>query len=146
VLDLRLNPIKGYLGATTLAATLLTGCNGLWLDTYWRSERYILTAVDALGQMSLDFDIGDGTAIGLVEPNVFSVGADDRYIVVKRHPGNAFGEFDRTITEYFIVKRVDGNFEARKSAVQGPITSAAFNQLASELHLPPFSKTIKELE
>ena len=77
---------------------------------------------------------------------MFSVGANDRYIVVKRHPGNAFGEFDRKITQYFVVKRVDGDFEARKREVQGPMTAVAFDQLTKQLSLPPFSKTIKELE
>ena len=138
--------MKSRLVSFTLAMISVAGCGWLWLDTYWRSERYVLTAVDTLGQMSLDFDLGNGTAIGLVGPTVFSIGSDDRYIVVKRHPGNSFGEFDRAITEYFVVKRVDGDFEARKRVVQGPLTSAAFTQLVDQLSLPPFSKTLKELE
>ena len=51
---------------SALAAVLLVGCNGLWLDTYWRSEKYVLLAVDARGQMNLAFDLGNGTAVGLV--------------------------------------------------------------------------------
>jgi len=31
----------------SLAASLVAGCDGLWLDTYWRSEKYVLVAVDA---------------------------------------------------------------------------------------------------
>src|SRR5712664_2439580 len=49
---------------------LLVGCDGLWLDTYWRSEKYLLLAVDARGQMSLSFDLGNVTAVGLVGPTV----------------------------------------------------------------------------
>ena len=60
--------------ASSLVAVLVAGCDGLWLDTYWRSERYVLLAVDARGQMSLSFDLGNGTAVGLVGPTVFSVG------------------------------------------------------------------------
>ena len=72
-----------------LVAVLLVGCDGLWLDTYWRSEKYVLIAVDARGQMSLSVDIGNGMSVGLVGPTVFSIGADDTHIVVKQH------EFDR---------------------------------------------------
>lgn len=139
--------LRSRLAAIAVTMTLLVACaDWLWFDTYWRSERYVLIAVDTLGQMSLSFDLGDGGAIGLVEPTVFSVGANDQFIVVKRHPGNAFGEFDRAVTEYFVVKRADGDFVERKRAVQGPFTSAVFNQMAAQLSLPPFSKTIKELE
>lgn len=36
--------------------------------------------------MNLSFDLGNGTAVGLVGPTVFSVGADDKHVVVKQHP------------------------------------------------------------
>ena len=38
-----------------LAAVVVTGisCNTAWLDSYWREERYVLIAVDSLGQMAL---------------------------------------------------------------------------------------------
>jgi len=82
--------VRGTVGTITLlAAVLFVGCDGLWLDTYWRSEKYVLIAVDARGQMSLSVDIGNGMSVGLVGPTVFSIGADDTHIVVKQH------EFDR---------------------------------------------------
>lgn len=131
----------------TLTTTMLAGCSWLWLDTYWRSERYVLTAVDTLGQMHLVFDLGDGAAIGLVGPTVFSIGADTQYIVVKRHPGNAFGEFDRKVIEYFVLRRVQSeDFGARQRGVQGPFALAEFEKLTNQLHLLPFTKTISELE
>src|SRR5215467_14016964 len=92
---------------TALVAVLLAGCDGLWLDTYWRSEKYVLLAVDARSQMSLSFDVGNGTAVGLVGPTVFSVGADDKHIVVKQHPSKDpfSSSFDRSTTQYFVVSR-----------------------------------------
>jgi len=90
-----------------LAVAYLSACDGLWLDTYWRSERYVLLAVDAKSQMHLCFDLKDGTALGLVGPTVFSLGSDDKYIVVKQHPATDefASSFDRSVTKYFVVER-----------------------------------------
>src|SRR5579862_682634 len=90
-----------------LSVSALPGCDGFWLDRYWRSGDYELLAVDVQGQMSLSVEVGTGGAIGIVGPTVFSVGADDHYIVVKQHPAtDKFGHFDRNVTNYFIVTRV----------------------------------------
>jgi len=134
---------------SALAAVLLVGCNGLWLDTYWRSEKYVLLAVDARGQMNLAFDLGNGTAVGLVGPTVFSVGADDKHIVVKQHPSkDSFGSsFDRSATHYFIVARTtSAEIAEREKGVRGPLTATEFAALRTALSLPPFSKTFTDLE
>ena len=78
--------MTGKIAIITVVAILVGACNGLWLDTYWRSEKYVMLAVDARSQMNLAFDLGNGTAVSLVGPTVFSVGADDKHIVVKQHP------------------------------------------------------------
>jgi len=126
---------------------LLMGCNGLWLDTYWRSEKYVLLAIDTPGQMSLSIDEGHGSALELVGPTVFSIGANDAYIVLKQHPSkNAFGDFDRSITNYFIVTRVkSSNFADRKKGVRGPMNADEFGRLQKPLALPKFDKTFDEL-
>jgi hypothetical protein len=132
-----------------LAAALLIGCNGLWLDTYWRSEKYVLLAVDARGQMSLSFDLGNGTAAGLVGPTVFSIGADEKYIVVKQHPSKSpFGDsFDRSITHYFVVVRtLSPALAERQKGVRGPFSKEEFDRLATTLSLPRFSKTFDDLQ
>lgn len=122
--------------ASSLVAVLVAGCDGLWLDTYWRSERYVLLVVDARGQMSLSFDLGNGTAVGLVGPTVFSVGADDKHIVVKQHPSkDSFGSsFDRSTTHYFVVARTTsreiaerqkgGSWTTHRNGVRGADDSA----------------------
>ena len=127
---------------------MLAGCNGLSLDIYWRSEKYVLVAVDTPGQMNLAFDMGKGVSIGLVGPTVFGVGADDRYIVAKQHPAtNAFGAFDRATTHYFVVERTTSpSLSERRKRVQGPMSLAEFERLAGTLSLPKFSKTIEDLE
>jgi len=133
----------------SLAASLVAGCDGLWLDTYWRSEKYVLVAVDARGQMNLSFDLGNGTAVGLVGPTVFSVGADDKHIVVKQHPTrDSFGgSFDRSTTHYFVVARTTSpEIAERQRGVRGPLTQKEFASLTTALSLPPFSKTFTDLE
>jgi hypothetical protein len=132
-----------------LVAVLIAGCDGLWLDTHWRSEKYVLIAVDARGQMNLSFDLGNGTAVGLVGPTVFAVGADDKHIVVKQHPSrDPFGSsFDRSTTHYFVVARTTSSEIAeRQKGVRGPLSEPEFAALTTALSLPKFSKTFADLE
>ena len=127
---------------------LLSSCNKLSLDTYWRSEKYVLIAIDARGQMELDFDNGDGTGTGIIGPTVFSIGADEKYIVVMQHPSkDAFGSFDRTVTNYFVVKRTTSTSSTeRQKGVQGPLSKNEFEKLTVTLSLPKFSKTFDDLK
>lgn len=122
--------------------TLLSGCDDLWLDTYWRSGKYVLMAVDTRGQMFLGADQGNGAAIGIVGPTVFSIGADGRYIVVKQQPAtDQFGRFDRSITNYFIVDRA----AVSDTAIRGPLSAEEFAELSVGLALPAFTKTFDDL-
>jgi hypothetical protein len=128
---------------------LFGGCDKLWPDIYWRSERYVLLAIDAKSQMSLYFDLNNGSAIGLVEPTVFSIGADQRYIVVKQHPSKDqfTGSIDRSITNYFVIERNLGpSFSEREKGVRGPLKKGEFDRLATSLSLPPFTKTFRDLQ
>ena len=132
---------------TVSVAVLLVGCDRLWPDAYWRSERYVLLAIDTKGQMNLSFDLGNGTAVGLVDPTVFSIGADERYIVVQQHPKlDNFGHFNRSLTNYFVIERTSTNrWAERKGRVRGPLTEEQFQKLTSNLKLPPFTKVFNDL-
>ncbi len=127
---------------------LFASCGGLSLDTYWRSERYVLIAIDNPGQMQLSFDEGGGTATSLVGPTVFAIGADEKYIVLMQHPStNGFGAFDRSITNFFVVERTASLSRAeRGKGVRGPLTKGEFEKLQSNLSLPKFTKTFDELQ
>jgi hypothetical protein len=133
---------------TAAAVALLAGCNGLSLDTYWRAEKYVLLAIDARGQMHLAFDQGDGTALGLVDPTVFSIGADDKYLVLMQHPSkDAFGAFDRSVTNYFVVERTSSSSLAdRQKGVLGPLSKDEFEKLSASLSLPKFTRTFDDLK
>jgi hypothetical protein len=128
------------------AMALLVDCGGLSLDTYWRSGDYLLIAVDVKGQMSLSVDLENGGAIGIVGPTVFSLGANDQYIAVKQHPAtDQFGHFDRRVTNYFIVTRIAGSAFEKEKSVRGPLTKDQFDQLATSMVLPAFTKTLPDL-
>ena len=126
----------------------LAGCGWLDVDKYWCSERYELLAIDTKSQMNLAFDMKDGTALGLIGSTVFSIGADDKYIVVKQHPNtNGLSTFDHSVTKYFVVVRTQSpEFSSRQKGVRGPMDKAEFEKLAASLSLPPFSKTFHDLE
>lgn len=127
----------------TAFALANVGCDSFWLDCYWRSERYLLVAIDSKEQMSLIFDLGDGTGLGLVDPIVFAVGENEKYIVVKQHPSY----YDKTLTNYFVVERSKSDdFDERKKLVTGPFSEQEFEQLTDSLGLPPFQKVFKDLD
>jgi hypothetical protein len=126
---------------------ILSGCNGLFLDTYWQSGQYRLIAVDVKGQMNLAVDLGNGGSIGIVGPTVFSLGANDQYIVAMQHPAtNESGDFDRRVTNYFVVTRLPFDPKDQERGVQGPLNKEQFDQLSTSLHLPAFTKTFDDLK
>jgi len=124
----------------------IVGCNEYALDTEWRSGNYRLIAIDTRGQMSL-IDTSDKVWEG-VGPTVFSIGADDKFIVLAQHPStNAFGEFNRSVTHYFIVDRTRGSSPAdREKKLRGPLSKEEFDRLSTTLSLPKFSKTFNDLK
>jgi hypothetical protein len=129
------------------AASAVASCDALSPDTYWRSGDYELTAIDAKGQMMLAVDLHNGGSIGIVGPTVFSLGADEHFIVVKQHPAkDNFGNFDRGVTSYFVVTRLPGSAQEKEKGVRGPLSKAEFDQLAASAHLPRFTKTFADLE
>jgi hypothetical protein len=85
--------------------------------------QYRLIAVDVKGQMNLAVDLGNGGAIGIVGPLVYSLGANDQYIVAMQHPAkNESGEFNRRITNYFVVTCLPFDPKKQEKGVKGPLT------------------------
>ena len=129
------------------AATVLTGCDALSPDSFWSSGDYELVAIDTKGQMMLAVDLHNGGSIGIVGPTVFALGADDHYIVVKQHPAkDSFGNFDQTVTHYYIVTRISGTAEEKEKVVRGPLSKDDYDRLAASNSLPQFTKTFRDLE
>src|ERR1700737_1677603 len=129
------------------AASALPGCDVFSPDTYWSSGDYELTAIDTKGQMMLAVDLHNGGSIGIVGPTVFSLGADDHYIVVKQPPAkDYFGTFDQKVTNYFIVSRMPGTAEEKVKGVRGSLSKDEFDRLAVSNSLPRFTKKFRDLE
>jgi hypothetical protein len=139
--------IHSRLIVLVIAVSALAGCDVFSLDTYWRSGDYELIAIDVKGQMMLAVDLHNGGSIGIVGATVFSLGADEHYIVVKQHPEtDGFGHFDRGVTNYFIVTRVPGSEHDKEKGVRGPLSKDEFGRLSASTHLPQFTKTFADLE
>ena len=104
--------------------------------------QYLLVAVDIPEQMSVSYDLGDGSSIGRINPVVFAVGWSDHYIVAKQHPAT-----NRSITSfYYLDISKDSKYAEPTNSVVGPLTEAEFTQKQHELGLPAFTRTIKSLE
>ena len=123
-----------------LASALLLGACLFDSGVEWRSGRYALVWVD----LSEDVYLAHGGERGnwgiLVEPRVFAVGANERYVVAKQHPGG-----DKTVTNYFIVDKLSGSPNLVGTVV-GPLSEAAFHERASLVSLPEFTKTLEDLQ
>jgi hypothetical protein len=63
------------------------------------------------------------------------------------HPAtNESGDFDRRITNYFVVTRLPFDPKEQEKGVKGPLTKAQFDRLSASLHLPAFTKTFDDLK
>ena len=121
---------------------LLGGCGLFDSGVVWRGGPYLLGWIDLPDEVTLSYDLGNGSSIGRIEARVFAVGWDGRYLVAKQHPkGN------KNVTDYFIIdSKKDGPYADEKQAVDGPLTEAAFSQKSAEMDLPQFSKELSSLK
>ncbi len=124
-----------------LATILLCGCS---CDVH--DERligpYRLSAIDVHEQMSIYYDLGDGSSIGRISETVFAVGWNEKYIVAKQHPNN-----DRRVTNYYYLEIArDSKYADPSASVTGPLSESEFKAKQVELGLPSFTRSIKSLE
>ena len=59
---------------------------------------------------------------------------------------DSFGNFDQTVTNYFIVTRISGTAEEKEKVVRGPLSKDEFDRLAVSNSLPQFTKTFRDLQ
>jgi hypothetical protein len=138
-------PSVPHWGTKTLAFMVvcsLSGCGLFDSGVEWRDGPYELLWIDLPSQLSLNYDLGrDGGSIGLVEWTVFSVGSNDRYIVVKQHPNG-----NKAVTRYIIVDKSEALQTDPVRGVLGPLTQAEFGAKARSIKLPQFTKVLSSLE
>ena len=123
-----------------MGALLVSGC-GYGHDEHITGP-YRLIAVDVDKQMSISYDLGDGSAIGRIDETVFAFGYDKRFIVAKQHPDG-----DRSVTNYFYLDMTkDSKYADPSDSVIGPLTKTEFAAEAKRLNLPEFTRTLTALE
>lgn len=94
-------------------------------------ESYFIRCIESRDRM----DIGFGSkeiSEQLVGNTVFEVHWDSTFITAKRHPAG-LGEEKRSVTEYFIVKKVKFGKENASENMYGPLTSDEYIQMKSDL-------------
>ena len=138
--------VNGCHWATKVLACIVTAalsaCGLFDSGVEWRDGPYELLWIDLPYQLSLSYDLDrNNGSIGLVDWTVFSVGSNDRYIVVKQHPNG-----NKAVTSYFIVDKSEALPTDPVRAVLGPLTQAEFSAKARSIQLPKFTKVLNSLE
>jgi hypothetical protein len=133
--DQRPVPLKIIVNIAASAAIALVaiGCDS---GTEWESGEYEVYWIDVSSDLTLGRKLPDGNSIGRVGPQVFAVGADDRWVVATRHPDG-----DKTKKEYYyFAKSMDGPYKNGEEVALGPFTEKEFADLRAKHGLPEFSK------
>jgi uncharacterized protein DUF3997 len=117
-------------------AILLQGCFGLFDSESDRIVgRYILISIDEPRNRSLskESELHSSNSFTLIEPYVFAVGHNSRYIIAKQHSTSGFeGGFKilNDSTHYFIVDIYED-----RDKIFGPLTIHQFDSLRKELKI-----------
>ncbi len=116
-------------------------CNNLQNEQI--SLRYYLVSVDSKENMSLGYSINDDNSsfVDVVGETVFSVGFDDKYIIVKQHPYN-----NRNVTNYFIVPIYKSFNYSPDTGVIGALTYEKFMMARKELKISNDLNFTREIE
>jgi hypothetical protein len=118
---------------------LFSGCGLFDSGVEWKSGRYGLVWVDLPEEVTLAYDMGNGSWATLVEPRVFAIGSNEHYVVAKQHP-----QGDKKMTRFFIIDiLVDSQKPGR---VIGPLNEKAFQEKVATLALPAFTRTLESLQ
>ena len=127
---------------SVLVLMLINGC--FWFDSgeIWRGGPYLLSWLDTYENISLSYDLGEGTSVGRIEEQVFAVGWDGHYLVAQQHPNG-----NKNIIDYYIIDaKKDSPMAEPKDVVIGPLTEAEYKVKAVELKLPKFTKELASLK
>jgi hypothetical protein len=110
---------------------------------------YRLIAVDLPEDMALYRCYGTRRDCGLVgpEPSVFQAGANDKFIVLARHPRRWPDDADRSVTEFYYVVRLANEADSvTYPAVVGPLDKLQYHRESERLGLPEFTKVVEDLK
>lgn len=116
-----------------IAALFVIGCDS---GSKWKSGKYKVYWIDLSSDLTLGLDLGNGSSIGRVMPQVFAVGEDDSWIVAARYPNG-----DKSKKEFFYFsKAADHPHRNADEIVLGPYTEDEFKSHKARLLLPDWDK------
>ena len=111
---------------------------------------YRLVALKESQDMALCRSFGtarDCVGDGLPEPTIFKAGFNADYIVLARHPRRWPEPANRSISEFYYVKRTPRDWDAgNRVSVVGPLDRIEFDREKTRLWLPEFSKVFNDLK
>jgi hypothetical protein len=143
------NRMKRILNCLTGIGILLslTGCE---YREHLTGNYYLTETDNADEELSLSYDLGNGSYIGVVNPTLFAVGYDDEYIIAKNHPQirGAF-TFSRKFTHYYIVPLKYKVHHSPDENRIGPLSEEEFKAKRKELKMSDsltFTRIFKKLE
>ena len=136
-------------------ALLASACGPFWgfVHDEHLAGPYRLVATDSDEQMSLCRSApnggGDCFGDGLPGQTIFAAGADERYIVVGRHPhdfitGNS--PPGATTEFYYVIRTPDEAERGPYGHVRGPFTEQQFENEKRRLNLPEFTRVFGHLK
>lgn len=98
-------------------------------------ENYFIRCIESRERMDIGFGEKDGSE-GLIQQTVFEVHWDNSHILAKRHP-SGFGspEIDRSITEYYVVKKVKFGEDKASKNMFGPLDLNQYEKKKLELSI-----------
>ena len=128
--------------AVSIAAITCAGCGLFDSGDLWQDGKYVLYWIDTHENMSLGLDLNGNSYLDRVEPTVFAVGSNERYVVAKQHPSG-----NRAVTNYYIIDKATDNKNFNDDeATKRPLTAEQFQSLKTIRGLPEFQKTVTSLE
>jgi hypothetical protein len=144
---------------STILIVSFTGCFDLGGFAYEKqiTGKYYLQATDDYDEMNLSLKDENGGYSRIVEPIVFAVGYNDKYIIVKQHPpigpnkpwlNQKPYQVDTSITDYYILPIQKHYIYSPITYLIGPLTLDQFNSKRKELNIPDnvtFTKDVSNL-
>jgi hypothetical protein len=137
---------RKHLLSSMLMAFILSGCT---FDSGSKriTGRYIVLWIDQPENQSLSLQSATSSSSSseIIQPYVFAVGHNDRFIIAMQHPTNGFDggyKMDTSITLYYIIDtKTKSRYE--EYTLYGPLTRPKFEDLSFRFNLQQVSFDIR---
>jgi hypothetical protein len=96
-------------------------------------DNYFIKCIESRDRMDIGFGTSD-LSEGIIDPTVFEVHWDEKFILVKRHPLN-LGQDAKSVTEYYVIKKVKFGEAKAKQNMHGPYNLEEYEKKKAELSI-----------